>query len=169
MEKKQCTKCKKDLEISLFNLRGGQLAKCCIKCLDNFKKPRQRTKCEHGRQRSKCKDCGRSHICEHNRRRSTCKDCDGGHICEHNKIKSQCKDCGGSQICEHSKIKSRYIIFKYNDVYPITNWGVMEKPFLKQGDTKRYSMFSLKGWEHLDEDVKKPLSRLGAKSSSNYH
>ena len=107
MEKKQCTKCKKDLEISLFNLRGGQLTKCCIKCLDNFKKPRQRTKCEHGRQRSKCKDCGRGHICEHNRRRSTCKDCDGDHICEHNKIKSQCKDCGGSQICEHSKIKSR--------------------------------------------------------------
>ena len=90
---KQCTKCKKDLEISLFNLRGGQLTKCCIKCLDNFKKPRQRTKCEHGRQRSKCKDCGRGHICEHNRRRSTCKDCGGGHICEHNKERSACPAC----------------------------------------------------------------------------
>ena len=46
MEKKQCTKCKKDLEISLFNLRGGQLTKCCVKCLDNFKKSRQRTRCD---------------------------------------------------------------------------------------------------------------------------
>ena len=85
MEKKQCTKCKKDLEISFFNLRRRQLTKCCVKCLENFKKSKQQTKCEHGRQKSHCKDCGGSEVCEHNRR------------------KSQCKDCGGSQICEHNK------------------------------------------------------------------
>ena len=41
-----------------------------------------RTKCEHARQRSKCKDCGGSGICEHatggGGGRSGCKDCGGG-------------------------------------------------------------------------------------------
>ena len=33
--------------------------------------------CEHGRQRSQCKDCGGSGICQHGRRRSRCKECGG--------------------------------------------------------------------------------------------
>jgi len=32
-------------------------------------------RCEHGRQRSKCKECGGSSICEHGRQRSRCKEC----------------------------------------------------------------------------------------------
>jgi len=64
-------------------------------------------KCEHGRQKTQCKDCGGSQICEHNRIKSQCKDCGGSSICEHGKRKSQCKDCGGSQICEHGKRKPR--------------------------------------------------------------
>ena len=87
----------------MFNLHGGQLTKCCVKCLDNFKRSRQRTKCEHGRPRSKCKDCGWGGICEHNKQRSRCKNCGGGGICEHNRERSQCKDCGGGQICEHNQ------------------------------------------------------------------
>ena len=31
--------------------------------------------CEHGRQRSKCKDCGGARICAHGRIRSQCKEC----------------------------------------------------------------------------------------------
>ena len=78
--------------------------------------------CEHGRQRSKCKECGGASICEHGRRRSRCKECGGsaicehgrqrskcnlrsaarvGGICEHGRIRSQCKECGGGSICEH--------------------------------------------------------------------
>ena len=38
----------------------------------------KRKKCEHGRLRYYCKDCGGSGICLHNRRRDYCKDC-GGH------------------------------------------------------------------------------------------
>jgi hypothetical protein len=53
-------------------------------------------KCEHGRQRSQCKDCGGPGICEHRRQRSKCKDCTGSGICEHGRRKSQCKDCGVS-------------------------------------------------------------------------
>ena len=64
-----------------------------------------RKKCEHNRQKSRCRDCGGSSICEHNKRKSTCRDCGGSQICEHNKHKRYCRDCGGSQICEHDKEK----------------------------------------------------------------
>ena len=63
--------------------------------------------CKHGRIKSQCKECGGSSICEHGRIKSQCKECGGSSVCEHGKRKSQCKECGGSQICEHGKIKSR--------------------------------------------------------------
>ena len=107
MEKKQYTKCKHFLLFDCFKNKKSQLTKCCIKCLDYCKKSRQKTKCIHRRQRSKCKDCCGGHIYEHGRQRSQCKDCSGSRICEHNKIKSRCQDCGGCEICGHNKIKSR--------------------------------------------------------------
>ena len=96
MEKKQCKKCKHFLLIECFknNKRTAQLTKYCVKCLDRVKKLRQQTKCEHRRQRSRCKDFGGGEIYEHNKRRPECKDCSGSQICGHNKIKSMCKDCG---------------------------------------------------------------------------
>ena len=36
---------------------------------------RGRMKCEHGREKSKCKDCGGSSICKHEKIRSRCKEC----------------------------------------------------------------------------------------------
>ena len=62
--------------------------------------------CEHGRQRSRCKECGGAGICEHGRLRSTCKECGGSQICEHGRQRSQCKECGGSSICEHGRRRS---------------------------------------------------------------
>ena len=62
--------------------------------------------CEHGRRKSRCKECCGSQICEHGRRKSTCKKCCGSSICEHGREKSQCKECFGSQICEHGRRKS---------------------------------------------------------------
>ena len=59
--------------------------------------------CEHGRERSKCKDCGGSGICEHGRHRYNCKDCGGGGMCEHGRRRSQCVDCGGVSICQHGR------------------------------------------------------------------
>ena len=52
--------------------------------------------CEHGRQRSICKECGGGGICEHGRRRSICKECGGSGLCEHGQVRSRCKDCRGS-------------------------------------------------------------------------
>jgi hypothetical protein len=43
----------------------------------------KRVKCEHGQQRSRCKECGGNGICEHGRRRSDCKGCGGSGICQH--------------------------------------------------------------------------------------
>ena len=47
---------------------------------------KDKNKCEHNRQKSRCKECGGSQICEHNRQKSACKECVGGSICEHKKI-----------------------------------------------------------------------------------
>ena len=63
-------------------------------------KPRSKWKvcsaCPHGRQRSKCKECGGSQICEHGRQRHRCKECGGSSICEHGRRRSRCKECGGA-------------------------------------------------------------------------
>jgi hypothetical protein len=62
--------------------------------------------CEHGKQKSRCKECNGSEICEHDKRKAYCKNCNGNAYCEHGKQKSRCKDCDGSEICEHNKRKS---------------------------------------------------------------
>ena len=63
--------------------------------------------CEHGRIRRQCKECGGSQICEHGRRRTTCKECGGSSICEHGRRRAECKECGGSGICEHGRQRRR--------------------------------------------------------------
>ena len=64
-------------------------------------------KCEHGRRKTTCKECGGGSICEHNRLKTRCKECGGGSICEHEKRRTQCKECHGSAFCEHGKQKPR--------------------------------------------------------------
>ena len=64
-------------------------------------------KCPHGKQKSRCKECGGSSICQHQREKSKCKECGGSSICQHQKIKSICKECGGGSICQHQREKSK--------------------------------------------------------------
>ena len=63
------------------------------------------SKCEHGKVKSYCKECGGSQICQHGKVKSYCKECGGGSICQHGRVKSHCKECGGSQICQHNKFR----------------------------------------------------------------
>ena len=63
------------------------------------------SKCEHGRERSRCKELGGSSICEHGRHRRVCKECGGSGLCVHGRQKSKCKECGGSSFCEHGRRK----------------------------------------------------------------
>ena len=60
--------------------------------------------CEHGRRRSRCKECGGSGICEHGRERSQCKECGGSGICEHGRRRSACKECNKDRLlcCQHT-------------------------------------------------------------------
>jgi hypothetical protein len=69
----------------------------------------QKRICEHGKNKSRCIDCGGSSICQHDKEKYQCIDCGGNGICEHGKRKSQCIDCDGSSICEHGKQKSHCI------------------------------------------------------------
>jgi len=62
--------------------------------------------CEHGKRKVHCKECGGSAFCEHGRQKGHCKECGGSAFCEHGKQKIQCKECGGTSICEHRKRKS---------------------------------------------------------------
>jgi hypothetical protein len=50
------------------------------------------SKCEHGKQKSQCAECGTGQ-CVHKRRKHQCKDCGTGH-CHHGRLKGKCKDCG---------------------------------------------------------------------------
>ncbi len=65
------------------------------------------SKCEHGKRKSRCKECGGGSICKHGKIKYMCKECGGSGICEHGKRKSRCKECGGSDFCSHGKIKYR--------------------------------------------------------------
>ena len=60
-------------------------------------------KCEHGRQKKNCVDCGGSQICGHGTRRIACKKCGGSLICDHGRERKNCKKCGGVSICDHGK------------------------------------------------------------------
>ena len=59
-------------------------------------------RCEHGRRRSRCEDCGGSSICEHGRLRKQCKMCDPhGHI--KNLISNRIRDA----IINHGGLKNK--------------------------------------------------------------
>ena len=89
----QCRRCHTWRTLDLFLNDKNRKVKTCLKCRDTSKKDREKNKCEHNRQKSKCKECGGGSICEHNRQKYGCKECQGKGICEHNIYRSTCKKC----------------------------------------------------------------------------
>ena len=63
-------------------------------------------KCEHGKRKELCRDCGGLSICIHSKQRAHCKECDGSAFCSHGKEKAYCRECGGSAFCKHDKIRT---------------------------------------------------------------
>ena len=61
-------------------------------------------KCEHGRKRSVCKECGGASVCEHDMKRSSCKECGGGSICEHDRIRFQCEGARCAKSARLAKV-----------------------------------------------------------------
>jgi len=51
--------------------------------------------------------------CEHGRKKSYCKECGGSFFCKHGKQKPRCKECGGSSLCKTSLCETTGIP-KYN-------------------------------------------------------
>jgi hypothetical protein len=66
---------------------------------------RKQTKCEHGRRKDRCVDCGGDAFCIHRRRKDACRQCGGKNICKHRRIKFQCKQCAGRGTCIHKRRK----------------------------------------------------------------
>ena len=55
--------------------------------------------CEHGKRKSRCRECGGSQICEHGKCKAQCRQCGGSAFCKHGKYRAQCRQCGGSALC----------------------------------------------------------------------
>ena len=108
MKTQKCPRCKTLRLKEDFGIRRLDIPyKTCIHCREREEKYRKTAKkCEHGKKKYYCKDCGGKGICEHDREINKCKDCKGSQICEHNRIRNACKDCKGSQICEHNRIRN---------------------------------------------------------------
>ena len=103
-----CNSCKTKQTIDQFKTHKGEKLKSCDRCRERAQKQRDALKCEHGRQKCRCKECGGKSICEHSRRKIECIECGGSQICEHNKPKNRCIDCGGSSLCDaHKKRKDQ--------------------------------------------------------------
>ena len=71
----KCSRCRTYRFPSQFFNDKGRTMKTCQVCRDKEKITREKNKCEHGRQKSYCKDCGGTSICQHGKIRSTCRDC----------------------------------------------------------------------------------------------
>jgi hypothetical protein len=125
----KCTHCKRITNISDFE-KNGKLLKTCIKCRMIKIKSITKNKCQHGKRRGRCVECGGGTICIHLKRRECCLICGGGSLCIHKKQKTHCKICGDKikitiqNMISNSKTKDK----KYN-IYDIVNF--IDKCFLK--------------------------------------
>jgi hypothetical protein len=94
--------CKKDKQLNMVKVKKCQHGKQKARC----KECGGSQICEHNKDKARCKECGGSSFCIHEKDKRSCKECGGNSFCIHDKNKSYCKECGGSQICEHNKNKS---------------------------------------------------------------
>ena len=139
----KCKRCLSFFDESNFSIKkktGKHLLQCnyCRNYVNEWARlhSKRNKKCEHGRRRDQCKECGGSGICEHKRRRSECKECGGSQICEHEKIRSKCKECGGSQICQHDRRRDQ--CKECNNPIEITIKGWIRSSRKRDKDTDRY-------------------------------
>ena len=88
--------------LSIISIEEKRKKKRRLKKKSDLKSSMTIKRCEHGKEKRRCKDCKGSGICEHNMQKAFCKDCKGSVIFEHNKQKYKWKECAGSSICEHN-------------------------------------------------------------------
>jgi hypothetical protein len=69
------------------------------------RKHKKHKRCEHGRSKYECRDCGGSAFCMHDKRKTICHECGGSSLCKHQRVRTKCKDCKGVGICKHNRRK----------------------------------------------------------------
>ena len=88
---------------------------------------KKRAKCQHGRQRNKCKECGGASICQHGRQRSECKECASVFI-----GRTVAKQTVGHSVCEGTVVSFTTAGSKYRIEYTdgttaaLTKTAIME-------------------------------------------
>ena len=130
---KKCSRCRTyRFPKQFFNEKGREL-KTCDPCRKRDKISREKNKCEHGRIKYQCKECGGTSICKHRRVKSTCKECNGSQICEHGRNISQCKECMNDEqkidFIQKNMIISSRQSDKKREMYDANNF--IDKPFLE--------------------------------------
>ena len=87
----QCSGCHKRFFADGFDVnRLGRRYKSCKECIARSHANAARNKCEHGRSKYQCIDCGTGH-CDHGKVTSKCRVCNA---CEHGRCRNRCADCG---------------------------------------------------------------------------
>ena len=66
-EYKKCACCKTKTLLSSYKFVKGVHLKCCYSCLEKSKENRVKNKCEHGKEKTRCKECGGKEICIHSK------------------------------------------------------------------------------------------------------
>lgn len=74
IDHEKCNRCRCWRLPEQFLNKTSRKLKTCSICRARDLKNRNKNKCEHGRKKSRCTECGSS-VCEHNRHTSSCKEC----------------------------------------------------------------------------------------------
>ena len=97
-----------------------------------------RNKCQHGRHKHQCKECGGSSICAHERQKSKCKECAGSSICGHGRQKHQCPIPGcGLDEERNREEKTLADIQRAKDMKEKNNLDRMREQFLLDQERDR--------------------------------
>lgn len=66
-----------------------------------------RKRCEHGKQKYYCKECGSGKaFCKHGLFKHKCRECKGNSYCCHGKQKRLCGECGGQSLCKQKDVSN---------------------------------------------------------------
>jgi len=145
---------------------NGLVSKSCKRCKEYQQKIRDNNKCQHNREKSRCKECGGSQICLHNREKSRCKECKCSQICLHNLRKSTCKECNLQQyLLNLQRVSIRRLLGLSNldkerssiEYLGITNEGFINF-FNKKMDLYNNTNDIKMNWGNIHIDHIKPVS-----------
>ena len=106
-ESKICTACKYDLPMDKFKQTKNGFTKQCISCCELKRKSKEKQKCVHKKEKSRCRICDGAEFCPHDKRKGNCNECNFSLRCKHGKVKYYCIECDGSKLCSHGAIPSK--------------------------------------------------------------